>query len=81
MNPPDYVSLPVSISIEPAADDGPRAATLKVQCPRTDERVLLQRCSFCGHGDGLTLDPVDGSLSLRCHPTAGTETSEPRVPE
>ena len=25
---------------------------------------------FCGHGEGLTLDPVDGSLNLRCHPTA-----------
>jgi hypothetical protein len=81
MNKPDYVSLPVSVALKPRTDDGPRAATLTVQCPRTDEPVVLQRCAFCGRGDGLTLDPVDGSLSLRCHPTGASEASEPRVPE
>ena len=76
MSKHEFISLPVSISVAPAATDGLRAATLMVHCPRTDERVLLQRCSFCGHGDGVTLDPVDGSLNLRCHPP--TDAPEPQ---
>jgi len=74
------ISLPVNLSPATQTAEGPLAATLTVHCPRTDESVLLQRCAFCGHSDGLTLDPIDGSLSLRCHGVAESKTPEPGGP-
>src|SRR6187399_1389644 len=77
MSKHECISLPVSLVGAPGADDGARSATLTVNCPLTNERVLLQRCAFCGHSEGLTLDPLDGSLNLNCHAPVGPETPEP----
>lgn len=77
MSKHECITLPVSIAVAPRADDGQRTANLTVHCPRSDERVLLQRCAFCGHGEGVTLDPLDGSLQLRCHPPSESEPPEP----
>lgn len=73
----ECISLPVILAGAPGADDGARAATLTVHCPLTNERVLLQRCAFCGHSEGFTLDPLDGSLNLSCHAPAEPESPEP----
>lgn len=77
MSKHECISLPVRLAGAPGADDGVRAATLTVHCPRTDERVLLQRCAFCGHSEGLTLEPLDGSLNLLCHTPVEPEPPEP----
>ena len=42
------------------------ANELEVDCPMVKTRVLLQRCAFCEHGEGLLLDPSTNSLRLRC---------------
>lgn len=42
------------------------ANELKVDCPMVKTEVLLQRCAFCEHGQGLLLDPSTNSLTLRC---------------
>lgn len=77
MSKHECISLPVSLVVAPEADDGARAATLTVHCPRTHECVPLQRCAFCGHSEGLTLDPLDGSLNLSCHAPVESEPPEP----
>ena len=43
------------------------AATLTVTCPLSGEEVILQRCAFCECSEGLYLNPLDDTLSLRCH--------------
>lgn len=42
------------------------ANELAVECPMVRTEVLLQRCAFCEHGQGLLLDPSTHSLALRC---------------
>lgn len=42
------------------------ANELEVDCPMVRTEVLLQRCAFCEHGQGLLLDPSTNGLTLRC---------------
>jgi hypothetical protein len=46
--------------------DGLLEGTLTVACPVTGSLVLLQRCAFCAHSEGLFRDAIDGALTLRC---------------
>ena len=43
-----------------------RAAQLTVTCPLTGADVIVQRCAFCERSEGLDLNAIDGSLTLRC---------------
>lgn len=42
------------------------ANELVVECPMVKAEVLLQRCAFCEHGQGLLLDSSNDGLTLRC---------------
>jgi len=53
------------------------AARLTAPCPVVGEQVLLQRCAFCPRSEGLFLDPMDGSLNLRCRLPAESGPPDP----
>jgi len=72
------VNLPVSLCSPTGSEttrtsDGVLAGTLTVPCPMSGDQVLLQRCAFCARSEGLLLDPMDGSVSLRCRLPLGCE--------
>jgi hypothetical protein len=39
---------------------------LAVDCPLVKAEVLLQRCAFCRHGEGLLLNSSTNRMTLRC---------------
>ena len=75
----DGTHLPVGLTRSTALDargseNELLAARLTVPCPGVGEQVLLQRCPFCPRSDGLFVDPMDGSLKLRCYLPAAIES-------
>jgi hypothetical protein len=54
--------LPVGRS--PARQEA--SSKLEVPCPLAETSVLLQRCAWCIHGQGLLVDPTSHELTLQC---------------
>jgi len=61
-----HLSVRLSVQAGAAALTSDHVATLTVTCPREQQEVSLLRCAFCEHSEGLTLNPPDDILRLRC---------------